>query len=89
MHFFIWAYIIDIVHVERVESFPDLCRRITAAIAAVPVDVFSRVWGEVEFSFDSVGPSMVFTFNCINGSRNWRDCQIVFVNKKFLCQNSE
>jgi hypothetical protein len=27
-------------------------RRITAAIAAVPVDVLSRVWGKVEFRFD-------------------------------------
>jgi hypothetical protein len=35
-----------------VKSLPDLCRRITASIAAIPVDVLSRVWGEVEFRFD-------------------------------------
>jgi hypothetical protein len=35
-----------------VESIPELLRRITAAIAAVSVDVLSRVWGEVEFRFD-------------------------------------
>jgi hypothetical protein len=35
------------VYSERVESLPDLRRRITAAIVAVPVDVLSRVWGEV------------------------------------------
>jgi hypothetical protein len=42
----------DCVHSERVESLSDLRRRITAAIAAVPVDVLSWVWGEVEFRFD-------------------------------------
>jgi hypothetical protein len=47
MDLFFWGYIKDIVYRERVESLPDLRRRITAAIAAVPVDVLSRVWGEV------------------------------------------
>jgi hypothetical protein len=49
---FFWGYIKDIVSSERVGSLPDLCRRIAAAIAAVPVDVLSWVWGEVEFCFD-------------------------------------
>jgi hypothetical protein len=40
---FFWGYIKDIVYSERVESLPDLRRRITPAIAAVPVDVLSRV----------------------------------------------
>jgi hypothetical protein len=31
---------------------PDLCRMITAAMPGVPVDILSRVWGEVEFRFD-------------------------------------
>jgi hypothetical protein len=35
-----------------VESLPDLRRRITAAIAAVRVNVLSRVWDEVEFRFE-------------------------------------
>jgi hypothetical protein len=52
MDFFFWGSIKDIVYSERVESLPDLRRRITTAIAAVPVDVLSRVWGEVEFRFD-------------------------------------
>jgi hypothetical protein len=47
-----WKYIKDIVHSERMDSLPDLRRRTAAAIAAVPVDVLSRVWGEVEFRFD-------------------------------------
>jgi hypothetical protein len=42
----------DVVWSKRVESLPDLRRKITAAIATVPVDVLSRVWGEVEFCFD-------------------------------------
>jgi hypothetical protein len=52
MDFFFWGYIKDIVYSERVKSLPDLRRRITVAIAAVPVGVLSRVWGEVEFRFD-------------------------------------
>jgi hypothetical protein len=52
MDFFFWGYIKDIVYSERMESLPDLRRRITAAIAAVPVDVLSRMWGEVKFRFD-------------------------------------
>jgi hypothetical protein len=43
MDFFFWGCITDIVHSERVESFPDLPQRITVAIAAVLVDVFSMV----------------------------------------------
>jgi hypothetical protein len=49
MDFFVWGYIKVIVYSEEVESLPDLRRRTTAAIAAVPVDVLSRVWGEVDF----------------------------------------
>jgi hypothetical protein len=49
---FFWGHIKDIVYSERVESLPDLRCRITAAIAAVPVDELSRVWGELEFCFD-------------------------------------
>jgi hypothetical protein len=49
---FFSGYIKDIVSSERVESLPDLRRRITAAIAEVPVDVLSWVWGVVEFCFD-------------------------------------
>jgi hypothetical protein len=52
MDLFFWGYIKGIVYSERVESLPDLRRRNTAAIAAVPVDVLSRVWGKVEFRFD-------------------------------------
>jgi hypothetical protein len=52
MEFFSWGCIKDIVHSERVDSLPDLRRRITAAIAAVAVDVLCRVWGEVEFRFE-------------------------------------
>jgi hypothetical protein len=44
---FFWGYIRDIVHSEKVEYVLD-----TAAVAEVPVDVLSRVWGEVEFRFD-------------------------------------
>jgi hypothetical protein len=40
------------MHSERVESLPDLRRRTTATIAAVPVDMLSRMWGEAEFRFD-------------------------------------
>jgi hypothetical protein len=46
MDFFVWVYIIDIVHVERVESLPHSSRRITAAVAVVLVDALCRVWGE-------------------------------------------
>jgi hypothetical protein len=52
MDLFFWGYIKGIVYSERVESLPDFRRRITAAIAAVSVDVVSRVWGEVEFRFN-------------------------------------
>jgi hypothetical protein len=52
MDFCFWGYIRDIWHSERVESLPYLRRRITEAMAAVPVDVLSRVWGEVEYRFD-------------------------------------
>jgi hypothetical protein len=52
MDFFLWEYIKDIVHSERAESFADLGRRITAANAAVPVDVLCRGWGELQFRFD-------------------------------------
>jgi hypothetical protein len=52
MDFFFWGYIKDILYSERVESLSDFHQRITAAIAVVPVDVLSRVWGEVEFRFD-------------------------------------
>jgi hypothetical protein len=38
---------------ERVVSLPDLHRKITVAIATVPVDVLSQVWSEVEFHFDT------------------------------------
>jgi hypothetical protein len=51
MGLFFWEYIKDMVYSERVESPPDLRQRITGAIAAVPVDVLSRVSGEVEFRF--------------------------------------
>jgi hypothetical protein len=47
MAFFFWGYNKYIVHSERVESLPDLRRRITAAISAVSVNVLSGVWGEV------------------------------------------
>jgi hypothetical protein len=50
--FFLLGNIKGIAYSERVGSLPDLRRRITAAIAAVHVDVLSRVWGEVEFRFD-------------------------------------
>jgi hypothetical protein len=52
MDFFFWGYVKDIVYSGRVVSPPDLRRRITAALPAVPVDMLSRVWGEVEFRFD-------------------------------------
>jgi hypothetical protein len=52
MDLFFWDYIKVIVHGEIVESHFDLHRRISEAIAAVPVDVLSRVWGEMEFRFD-------------------------------------
>jgi hypothetical protein len=42
----------DIVHSERIESLPDVRRRIIAALTAVLVGVLSRVWGEVEFRFN-------------------------------------
>jgi hypothetical protein len=40
------------MHSRTVKSLPDLRQRITAAIAAMPVDVLFRVWSEVEFRFD-------------------------------------
>jgi hypothetical protein len=49
--FFFRGYIRDIVHSKRVESLPDSRRRITAAIAAVPVDVLARVSVRWEFGF--------------------------------------
>jgi hypothetical protein len=52
MDLFFWGYIKDIVYSERVGSLPDLRRRISAAIAAVHVDVLSRVFDEAEFRFD-------------------------------------
>jgi hypothetical protein len=48
---FFWGYIKDIVYSESAVSLPNLHQRITVAIAAVPVDVLSQVWGEVEFCF--------------------------------------
>jgi hypothetical protein len=50
--FFLLRYIKDVVHSEMLESAPDLRRRFTAAVVAVPVDVLSWVWGEVELHFD-------------------------------------
>jgi hypothetical protein len=52
MDLFFWDCIRHIVYSGTVESVPDLRRRITAAIAAVPEDVLSRLWSEVEFRFD-------------------------------------
>jgi hypothetical protein len=47
------GYIKGIVRSETAEEYlPDLCRRTSVAIAAVPVDLPYRVWGEVEFRFD-------------------------------------
>jgi hypothetical protein len=48
-----WGWDKNIAHCERVDSLPDLRRKITVAIAAVPVDVLSRMWGEVEFLFEA------------------------------------
>jgi hypothetical protein len=58
------GYIKDILHRKRVESLPDLRRRITAAISAVPVDV--SLGCEVKWSFvsASVGPSVLLTLDC-------------------------
>jgi hypothetical protein len=41
-----------IINSERVESLPDLRRRMRAAVPAVSVDVLSLVWAELEFRFD-------------------------------------
>jgi hypothetical protein len=49
---FFWGYIQDIMHSDRVESISNLHPRIIVAIAMVPVDVSSQLWGEVEFHFD-------------------------------------
>jgi hypothetical protein len=48
--YFLWEYIRHILDSERIEleSLSDLRRRITAAIAAVLVDMQSRVWGEMK-----------------------------------------
>jgi hypothetical protein len=46
------GYIKDIMHNKRFQSVPDLRRRIAVAVAAVSVDVLSRVWAEFEFRFD-------------------------------------
>jgi hypothetical protein len=64
LDFFFWGYIKDIVYSEMVEALPDFHRRITAAIAAVPMDVLSRVWVKWNFVSTSVGPSVVLTLNC-------------------------
>jgi hypothetical protein len=45
-----------------------LRRRITAAIAMVPVDVLSRVWGEVQ------GRQWCSYWIVLNDSKTWRDC---------------
>jgi hypothetical protein len=42
MDFLFWGYIKDTVY----------SKRITVAITAVPLDVLSQVWGEVEFCFN-------------------------------------
>jgi hypothetical protein len=90
MDFFFWGYNKDIVHSDRVESLPDLGRRITAAIAAVPVDVLPRVWGCSGIWFRRLqGRQWCSHWIEINGSKTWRDCLLVFVNKKCLFQNSE
>jgi hypothetical protein len=88
MDFFFWGYIKDIIHSEMVESLPDFCRRTSVSIAAVPVNVLRR---EAKWNFVSIyiGPSVVIVLNCIKLCKTWRDCLIVFVNKKFLCQSSE
>jgi hypothetical protein len=52
------------VHSERVECLPDLRRRITAAVATVPVDVLSRMWGEVEFRFHVCSAVSVTYIEC-------------------------
>jgi hypothetical protein len=36
-----------------------------------------------------VGPLLVLTLNCIKCDKTWRDCLIVFVSKKFVCQSNE
>jgi hypothetical protein len=52
---FFWEYIRDVANSGRVVSLPGLRGRITAVVTAVPVDVLSRVWGEVQFRFDVCG----------------------------------
>jgi hypothetical protein len=49
---FFWEHIKDVAYRRRAVSLPGLRRRIRAAVAAVPVVMFSRVWGEMEFRFD-------------------------------------
>jgi hypothetical protein len=44
---FFWEYII--VYSGRIETLPALSRKITVAVASVPVDVLSRVWCGVSF----------------------------------------
>jgi hypothetical protein len=56
MDLFFWGYS------KRVGYLPDLCRRITAAITVMPVDVLSWAWAELEFCF---GACMAF-----NGAHN-------------------
>jgi hypothetical protein len=43
MDFFFWEYAVNIEHSERMESLPDLGQGITAAFAAVPVDMLYMV----------------------------------------------
>jgi hypothetical protein len=69
-------------------SSPGLCRRITAAIAPVPVDVLSRLWDEVKFRFDVCsGAPTEFYYNC---TKTWRKLFfLLFVNTKCSSQSSE
>jgi hypothetical protein len=52
MDFFFCGEMKDVVHRGKLKFVPDLRRRITAAVAAVLVDVLCRVCGEVEIRFD-------------------------------------
>jgi hypothetical protein len=60
---------------QRKGRFPDLRPRITAAVAADPVDVLSRLWSEVSL-WTSVGPSLSFTMNY--ATETWRESLIDF-----------
>jgi len=50
--FFLWGYIKNIVHAEKIRNIQHLQDRITSTIETVTRDMIQKTWQEIEFRLD-------------------------------------